>query len=521
MQTIVGDFERRVLAAATTAVECVKAECQRLRQQTEKERREKLEQTDRECKHKQEEVQRLRRELEEEIAAMSKMNEEADGKVVLDVGGHLYPTSVATLRSKPTTMLDAMFSGRYKIPRNEADGSVFIDRDGEWFRYVLEYLRDGVVDVVGLQAETVRRVKREFEYFNIHLLEGEEEEMAFAVGGRDVVHCDLSTVERYDVRSGSWRAVAPMATARNLYSLDVVSGQLYAVGGYGNNTIFDSVERYDLATDSWAAVASLGTGRCQHASCVVDGTLYVLGGMDTTYATLHSVERYDIEADTWSEDVTIPEDCGSNASAACTLGGKIYMTGGYVRGNTLSSSTLEFDCGRQVWITRAPMPQSRVAHQVAVLDGRIYAVGGMIECNGADSSETVTDTAVTDTAVTDTMVMFDPKVNTWSPRASMKCKRCMFGIFTAGGYLYAVGGRSIWYGGGSCVSSMERYDPRLDCWEMVSAMGTPRVGFQAVCVNREQVSVFDRWIAEAEARSQQVILESKGKGGRDRKRRRK
>ena len=155
------------------------------------------------------------------------------------------------------------------------------------------------------------------------------------------------------------------------------------------------------------------------------------------------------------------------------------------------------------------MPQSRVAHQVAVLDGRIYAVGGITEWNGTNS------------VATDTIVMFDPKANTWSPRASMKCKRCFFGMFTSGGYLYAVGGRPSWRGHSSCVASMERYDPRLDRWEIVSAMGTPRSSFQSVCVNRGQVSVFHRWIAEAEARSQQVILESKGKGGRDRKRRRK
>ena len=46
----------------------------------------------------------------------------------------------------------------------------------------------------------------------------------------------------------------------------------------------------------------------------------------------------------------------------------------------------------------------------------------------------------------------------------------------------------------------DRYDPLSDRWEIVSAMGAPRSTLQAVCVNRGQVSVFDRWIAEADRR---------------------
>ena len=74
----------------------------------------------------------------------------------------------------------------------------------------------------------------------------------------------------------------------------------------------------------------------------------------------------------------------------------------------------------------------------------------------------------------------------------------------------------------------------MDRWEIVSAMGTSRANLKAVCVKRGQVSVLDRWIAEVEARSQQVasvsgpgmegeLDQSKGKGdgGRGRKRRRK
>ena len=41
-------------------------------------------------------------------------------------------------------MLEAWFSGRHVI-KTEADGSVFIDRDGEHFKIILNYLRDGKI----------------------------------------------------------------------------------------------------------------------------------------------------------------------------------------------------------------------------------------------------------------------------------------------------------------------------------------------------------------------------------------
>ncbi|KAL9951609.1 hypothetical protein ACROYT_G044304 [Oculina patagonica] len=60
----------------------------------------------------------------------------------LNVGGHLFSTSLETLTKDPGSMLHAMFSGRFDTKPSE-DGSYFIDRDGTHFRYILNYLRTG------------------------------------------------------------------------------------------------------------------------------------------------------------------------------------------------------------------------------------------------------------------------------------------------------------------------------------------------------------------------------------------
>ena len=61
------------------------------------------------------EVARLRSEFAQEVAAMQQVQERQRTRVELDVGGVRHVTSVATLRSRPGSMLDAMFSGWYNI----------------------------------------------------------------------------------------------------------------------------------------------------------------------------------------------------------------------------------------------------------------------------------------------------------------------------------------------------------------------------------------------------------------------
>ena len=62
--------------------------------------------------------------------------------VKLNVGGKRFTTSLQTLTRDPNSMLAAMFSGRHEVQTTE-DGSFFIDRDGTYFRFILNYLRDG------------------------------------------------------------------------------------------------------------------------------------------------------------------------------------------------------------------------------------------------------------------------------------------------------------------------------------------------------------------------------------------
>jgi len=58
--------------------------------------------------------------------------------VTLNVGGIKYSTTRETLCKYPESMLGTVFSEN-KPYEMDKDGCYFIDRDGEIFRYVLQY----------------------------------------------------------------------------------------------------------------------------------------------------------------------------------------------------------------------------------------------------------------------------------------------------------------------------------------------------------------------------------------------
>ncbi|XP_078259071.1 BTB/POZ domain-containing protein KCTD14-like [Rhinoraja longicauda] len=87
-------------------------------------------------------------------------------KVVnLNVGGHIYTTTLGTLTRYPGSRLSEMFTaGLTKLPV-DSKGRFFIDRKGTFFAYVLEFLRS-----LEPPREFVEEVHREALYYGIQPL---------------------------------------------------------------------------------------------------------------------------------------------------------------------------------------------------------------------------------------------------------------------------------------------------------------------------------------------------------------
>lgn len=117
---------------------CIEETFAKKMEDTEKSLQEKTDQLEKE----REEVKREKENFQLELQRMAEMHKIQDNRIKLDIGGLQFTTSLLTLTKDANSMLAAMFSGRYSL-KTENDGSYFIDRDGTYFRYILNYLRDG------------------------------------------------------------------------------------------------------------------------------------------------------------------------------------------------------------------------------------------------------------------------------------------------------------------------------------------------------------------------------------------
>jgi len=80
----------------------------------------------------------------------------------------VFTTTLATVIKEEGSYLHDLFSGRMNIilDRNNLP---FIDRDGEYFGYVLDYLRDGEVQLPH-DVMIAEIIEKEFEFYRIKIM---------------------------------------------------------------------------------------------------------------------------------------------------------------------------------------------------------------------------------------------------------------------------------------------------------------------------------------------------------------
>jgi hypothetical protein len=361
-----------------------------------------------------------------------------------------------------------------------------VDRDGEHFGHVLEYMRDGVVSVAESGARPsirlLRLLKREFGFYCIELcveqpMEPHEPEVVLVMGGYHA-GSTLASMERYDFSSGQWSIAAAMTTARCHFGACTLTGEIYVTGGFctdiNTHGSLSIVEKYTPSSDSWFAVAPLPSDRHQHAAVAVGSTMYVLGGLGGDgESNSASVLKFDSMRDTWTGVEPMPE--ARRLHAACAIGSDIYVFGGRSRVEN-QGSVFKYDTKTNTWSTLAPMPLPCSFHSVRVLDGDlIYIVGAGDDGKG--------------------VLRFDTASGAWSMLGATSNDKRRSATFTVGGCLYVVGGRV------SPHSIVERYDVATDTWTAVANMLESRRNCGAVTIgsadSTEEEGLFDSLIAKA------------------------
>lgn len=281
---------------------------------------------------------------------------------------------------------------------------------------------------------------------------------------------------------GFWTIKALMPTARNAPGVAVVNGKIYAIGGY-NGSYLSTNEEYDPATDTWTTKASMPTPRSSFAIAVVQNKIYVIGGTtgdsnSSSSGFTGAVEVYDPATDTWETKNRAPFTYRSGFSAN-VVSGKIYVIGGCTSPwrpwpNTDANDV--YDPETDSWTSGTPIPTPVFDYASAVLDNKIYVVGGR---------------SIPENKTYDLTQIYDPATDTWSYGAPVPTAlsggvagattgvMAPKSIYFFNGYT-CEGGGGIYYS--ETVYLTQVYDPEKDMWSS-NAQKLTRRGFGLAVVN--------------------------------------
>ena len=200
------------------------------------------------------------------------------------------------------------------------------------------------------------------------------------------------------------------------------------------------------------------------------GKVYVIGGFGSTGEPVDIVEVYDPATDDWRNVAPLPIPI--HHPAAAVVDGRLFVVGGYTGGRvqwTTLGTVFEYDPAQNTWRGRAQMPTPRGGLGVAAVGGRLYALGG-----AADRA-------------TNAHEVYDVAADRWSSVNAMPTARDHLAAVGFEGRVWALGGRESFLG--TQYANVEIYDPATDSWRTGTPLASAAGGLAATAL-ADKIFVF-------------------------------
>ena len=263
---------------------------------------------------------------------------------------------------------------------------------------------------------------------------------------------------------------------RRGYSTSVVNGRIYVMGGMaplgprGQTHGLSTVEEYDPATDTWTRKADMPTAESDCSTSVVNGKIYSIGRS--------VVQEYDPVTDNWTKKANMRTS--RRGFSTSVVNGKIYVIGGWtsslwdVSGQIREAGILptveEYDPATNNWTKKADMPTARELLSTSVVNGKIYAIGGVRQSPVSGGVQQIPVRTVEE---------YDPVTDNWTKKSDMATANHNFYTSVVNGKIYVIS-----------YSTVEEYDPVTDEWTKWTRKGDiPTGGVLSTTVVNEKIYV--------------------------------
>lgn len=236
-----------------------------------------------------------------------------------------------------------------------------------------------------------------------------------------------------------------------------------------------------FAQVSWQPLPPFPAPTREIIAVAAAGKIYMFAGQGKFFTPLGLVYEYDPATKVWTKKKPMP--LPAHHVAMVEYNGKVYAFGGFKKPASgeiaweAINNSWEYDPANDTWKALKPMPSMRGAASAAVVNGKIYVMGGAGVQPGAKNVPLIIGPDGTPNRSLDTVEEYDVSSDTWRERTTMPTPRNHFALAAVNGKIYAMGGRlgSAFGPFGTVTDVVEEYDPATDRWGSERAkMSTPR-----------------------------------------------
>ena len=300
--------------------------------------------------------------------------------------------------------------------------------------------------------------------------------------------------------TGSWETLpeGEQPQQRHEHGYVKVGDRFYLVGGRGEKL----TQAFDPATGRWSDGAAPPVEMHHFQAVEHDGKVWVVGAMTGGYPDEPPIPRvhvYDPASDSWSLGPEIPEDRRRGGAGAIAHEGRIYVVAGIRNGHTDGHVAWfdAFDPATGEWTRLPDAPRPRDHFQAAIVDGRLFAIGGRRSSAATGQTFELTVPEVD---------VYDFATGEWTtlPAASnLPTERAGTTSVVLNGEILVIGGES----GAQqpAHAEVEALDPATGRWRTLAPLNTGRHATQAVVHDgRIYVAAGSRTRGATEINSQEV-----------------
>ena len=300
---------------------------------------------------------------------------------------------------------------------------------------------------------------------------------------------------------GKWTSLKPIPQGEEEVYGTAAGGKLYVLGGLG---VFPGWEpkqmlwSFDPTSNEWTKLPNIPEGihhpgfapsaiSCTRSEASPSPGLPEAGCRPGSRANQSGSTTSTRKAGRKGQDLPTPR----GALSAVLVAGKIYAVGG-AKNPSYSTPELRpnvpvenvatnevLDTATGSWSSAAPMLTARNHHGSALIDGKIYVVGGRIGSTfiiGLSNNVSTNET-------------YDVAKNTWSSVLGMPTPRSGIGVAVLNGRMHVLGGEAYLNDLVGTYRTHEAFDPKTNSWQRLPPMPTPRHGLAVAEIGGKMYAV--------------------------------